>query len=36
MRTLFLIERKVKQFLSMDEVVGAVESAFREKGLAVF
>jgi len=32
-RTLLLTESEVKQLLSMDEVVGAVESAFREKGL---
>jgi len=33
MRTLLLTEKDVKQLLSMDEVMKAVESAFREKGL---
>jgi len=34
MKTLLLTENDVKQLLSMDEVMKAVESAFREKGLA--
>ena len=33
MKTLLLTEYDVKQLLSMDEVMKAVESAFREKGL---
>lgn len=33
MKTLLLTERDVKELLSMDEVMKAVESAFREKGL---
>ncbi len=33
MKTLLLTEKDVKQLLSMDEVIKAVESAFREKGL---
>jgi len=33
MKTLLLTEKDVKQLLSMDEVMKAVESAFREKGL---
>jgi len=33
METLLLTEKDVKQLLSMDEVVKAVESAFKEKGL---
>lgn len=33
MKTLLLMEDDVKQLLSMDEVIAAVESAFREKGL---
>jgi len=33
MRTLLLTEEHIKQLLSIDEVMEAVESAFREKGL---
>ena len=33
MKTLLLTEKDVKQLLSMDEVMKAVESAFKEKGL---
>jgi len=33
MKILLLTEREVEQLLSMDEVMEAVESAFREKGL---
>ena len=33
MKTLLLTENDIKQLLSMDEVMKAVESAFREKGL---
>ncbi|KPV65046.1 MAG: Alanine dehydrogenase [Candidatus Bathyarchaeota archaeon BA1] len=33
MKTLLLTEREVQQLLSMNEVMEAVESAFREKGL---
>ena len=33
MKTLLLTEKEVKQLLSIDEVMAAVESAFREKGL---
>ena len=33
MKTLLLTEKDVKQLLSIDEVMKAVESAFREKGL---
>jgi len=33
MKTLLLTEKDVKKLLSMDEVIKAVESAFREKGL---
>ena len=33
MKTLLLREKEVKQLLSIDEVMAAVESAFREKGL---
>jgi len=33
MKTLFLTEKAVKELLSMDEVMKAVELAFREKGL---
>jgi len=33
LETLLLTEREVEQLLSMDEVVNAVELAFKEKGL---
>ena len=33
MKTLLLTEKEVRQLLSIDEVMKAVESAFREKGL---
>ena len=34
MKTLLLTEKEIKQLLSIDEVMAAVESAFREKGLS--
>jgi len=33
MKTLLLTEKEVQQLLSMDDVIGVVELAFREKGL---